>query len=87
MKERDCNCKIVAFVEKPSGMHQKYAIECIGPNNICLEEEVWSGEGIDSVAGRLLRTEAEIYIPPNTKINAYIDANCRGCPLKKVSDE
>ena len=84
MKEGE-RYKIVAFVEKPQGKHQRYEIECKGPGNICLNEEVWSGEGVSSVAGRLLRTEAEIHIPPNSKIDAYVTGNCEGCPLKKTS--
>ena len=87
MAEREHNSKIVAFVEDPSGVSQRFEIICKGPDFLCLREEVWSGEGIDSVAGRLLRTEAEINIPVNSKINCYFEGNCNECSLKKSSDQ
>ena len=85
MPERKYDFEIVAFVEEPSGEHQRYVIECLGPGNVCLDEEIWSGEGINSVAGRVLRTEAGINIPPNSKINAFVDGDCKECPLRKSS--
>ncbi len=85
MAERINESKIVAFIEYPSGKRQRFEIVCKGPDFICLDEEVWSGEGINSVAGRLLITESEINIPENSKINCYFESKCGDCSLKKTS--
>jgi hypothetical protein len=65
MTERECNYKIVAFVNG-----ERKEIKC-DPSKGCLNNLVWSGIGVTGAAAQMLQIEQ------TEKIEAFVTGSCK----------
>lgn len=72
MKERECNYKIIAFVNG-----KRKEINC-DPEKGCLKELVWSGISLKAAASQMLN------ISNGSVIEAMVDGDCKK-PITSVS--